>query len=75
MNLSVKVYTRFQKISIHKKKSFLFFVKHNVRQVKFVDRTFNANKKHFIPILSYLAAQKCRTNFHFEIINLSSLVD
>lgn len=44
-----------------------FFVKHNVRQVKFVDRTFNANKKHFIPILSYLATQKCRTNFHFEI--------
>lgn len=43
-----------------------FFVGHNVKQVKFVDRTFNANKKHFIPILKFLAEQKCRTNFHFE---------
>lgn len=44
-----------------------FFVDYNVRQVKFVDRTFNANKKHYLPILKFLASQKCRTNFHFEI--------
>lgn len=44
-----------------------FFVRHNVRQVKFVDRTFNADKKHFIPILQFIQKQKCRTNFHFEI--------
>ena len=46
-----------------------FFVRHDVRQVKFVDRTFNANKKHFVPILQYLLAlpPECRTNFHFEI--------
>jgi len=44
-----------------------FFIKHNVRQVKFVDRTFNARKEHYLPILRFLAKQDCRTNFHFEI--------
>lgn len=45
------------------------FVAADVRQVKFVDRTFNANKKHFLPILRYIDAlpRSCRTNFHFEI--------
>lgn len=45
-----------------------FFVRHDVRQVKFVDRTFNAKKSHFLPILQYLLAlpASCRTNFHFE---------
>lgn len=46
-----------------------FFVEHDVRQVKFVDRTFNAKKSHFLPILKYLLAlpPSCRTNFHFEV--------
>ncbi len=44
-----------------------FFVDHDVRQVKFVDRTFNARKEHYFPILKFLARQTCRTNFHFEI--------
>ncbi|HWR41582.1 B12-binding domain-containing radical SAM protein [Sporomusa sp.] len=44
-----------------------FFVEHDVKQVKFVDRTFNARKDHYFPILKFLAAQNCRTNFHFEI--------
>ncbi len=44
-----------------------FFIRHNVRQVKFVDRTFNAKKEHYLPILRFLATQDCRTNFHFEI--------
>ena len=44
-----------------------FFVRHDVRQVKFVDRTFNASKEHFMPILRFLAEQDCRTNFHFEV--------
>ncbi|WP_196592507.1 B12-binding domain-containing radical SAM protein [Pectinatus sottacetonis] len=47
-------------------KELSFFVRHNVKQVKFVDRTFNASKKHFLPILEFLAKQNCRTNFHFE---------
>lgn len=46
-----------------------FFVAHDVRQVKFVDRTFNAKKSHFLPILQYLLklSADCRTNFHFEV--------
>lgn len=43
------------------------FVQANVRQVKFVDRTFNAKREHYRPILEYLAKVECRTNFHFEI--------
>lgn len=45
-----------------------YFIKHDVRQVKFVDRTFNADKKHYLPILEFIAKQDCRTNFHFEIV-------
>ena len=44
------------------------FIAADVRQVKFVDRTFNADKKHFLPILEFIAKQNCRTNFHFEIV-------
>ena len=46
-----------------------FFVRHDVRQVKFVDRTFNASKEHFLPIIQYIKElpASCRTNFHFEI--------
>jgi len=44
-----------------------FFIKHNVRQVKFVDRTFNARKAHYLPLLKFIAEQDCQTNFHFEI--------
>lgn len=44
-----------------------FFIGHNVRQVKFVDRTFNSRKEHYLPILQFLATAECNTNFHFEI--------
>ncbi|ORT99882.1 Fe-S oxidoreductase [Anaerovibrio sp. JC8] len=46
-----------------------FFVGHDVRQVKFVDRTFNAKKAHFLPIIQYIKAlpDSCRTNFHLEV--------
>ena len=44
-----------------------FFVAQDVRQVKFVDRTANADARHWLPILRFIAAQDCRTNFHFEI--------
>ena len=48
-------------------KDLQFFITHNVRQVKFVDRTFNARKEHYLPILRFLANSDCDTNFHFEI--------
>lgn len=44
-----------------------FFVQHDVRQVKFVDRTFNAKKEYYLPILKFIAGKNCKTNFHFEI--------
>lgn len=44
-----------------------YFIRHKVRQVKFVDRTFNAKREHYLPIMQFLAAQTCDTNFHFEI--------
>jgi radical SAM superfamily enzyme YgiQ (UPF0313 family) len=44
-----------------------FFIEHGVKQVKFVDRTFNARKEHYLPIIRFLAGQRCDTNFHFEI--------
>lgn len=43
------------------------FIDKDVRQVKFVDRTFNTRKAHCLPIIRFLAKQNCRTNFHFEI--------
>ncbi|WP_317368760.1 B12-binding domain-containing radical SAM protein [uncultured Tyzzerella sp.] len=45
-----------------------FFLKHNVKQVKFVDRTFNCNKKFALLIWNYLIENDNGiTNFHFEI--------
>ena len=45
-----------------------FFLKKRVRQVKFVDRTFNAKAAHCNTILDYLLKNDNGiTNFHFEI--------
>lgn len=45
-----------------------FFLENKVKQVKFVDRTFNCNKKFAIMIWEYLIENdNLVTNFHFEI--------
>ncbi len=45
-----------------------FFLKNNVKQVKFIDRTFNCNKKFALLIWNYLIDNDNGiTNFHFEI--------
>lgn len=45
-----------------------WFIAHRVKQVKFVDRTFNCRREHCLPIWRFLARQAdCVTNFHFEI--------
>lgn len=45
-----------------------FFFAQKVPQVKFIDRTFNCNKQHALPILRYLLKHDNGiTNFHFEI--------
>lgn len=45
-----------------------FFLSQKVRQVKFVDRTFNCNKRYAMSIWQYLQQHDNGvTNFHFEI--------
>lgn len=45
-----------------------YFLEHHVKQVKFVDRTFNARSAYAMAIWSYLIAHdNGYTNFHFEI--------
>ena len=43
------------------------FIDNGVKQVKFVDRTYNLDKNHYFPIMKWLAEQNTKTNFHFEI--------
>lgn len=44
------------------------FLDNKVRQVKFVDRTFNCNRAHTMAVWEYLAAHDNGvTNFHFEL--------
>lgn len=45
-----------------------FFLRHRVRQVKFVDRTFNVLPAHYQGIWKFLAEHPGQTNFHFEIV-------
>ena len=45
-----------------------YFLDHGVKQIKFVDRTFNANKKMAMAIWAYIIEHDNGfTNFHFEI--------
>ncbi len=45
-----------------------FFLSHKVKQVKFIDRTFNCNAKRALEIWDYLRRNDNGvTNFHFEI--------
>ncbi len=49
------------------KKELDFFINNKVNLVKFVDRTFNCNKKFAMAIWSYLIEKAPDTRFHFEI--------
>ncbi|MBQ8823341.1 MAG: B12-binding domain-containing radical SAM protein [Lachnospiraceae bacterium] len=50
------------------KRELQFFLDNKVRQVKFVDRTFNCNHDHAIAIWKYiLEHDNGVTNFHFEV--------
>ncbi len=64
---SINKAVRFRKLETVKKE-LLFFLEHKVKQVKFVDRTFNCNHAHAKAIWDYLAEHDNGiTNFHFEI--------
>lgn len=49
------------------KKDIDFFVNHNVPLVKFVDRTFNANKTRAYQIFEYIIDNPGNTKFHMEL--------
>jgi len=50
------------------KKELQFFLENRVKQVKFVDRTFNCNHEHTMEIWQYiLENDNGVTNFHFEV--------
>lgn len=50
------------------KKELDLFLFHKVKQVKFIDRTFNCNKEHALAIWNYIKDKDNGiTNFHFEI--------
>ena len=50
------------------KEDILTFINHNVRLVKFIDRTFNAKKDHAYEILRFIKENDNGiTSFHFEI--------
>ncbi len=64
---SIEKGVRFRDIELVKKE-LDFFLKQKVKQVKFVDRTFNCNKKHTMEIWEHLIENDNNvTNFHFEI--------
>ena len=49
------------------KEDLLFFINNNVKQVKFVDRTFNYDKKRTLEVFKFLMEKRKNTSFHFEI--------
>ena len=49
------------------KKELDFFIDNNVELVKFVDRTFNADKRRALEIWKYASERAVNTRFHFEI--------
>lgn len=64
---SVDKSVRFRSLDLVEKE-LLFFIKHKVPQVKFVDRTFNCSHKHAMGIFQIIKNyDNGITNFHFEI--------
>lgn len=44
-----------------------WFIDHNVKQIKFVDRTFNCAAHHHLPIMEWIVKADTTTNFHLEM--------
>lgn len=64
---SIDKTVRFRDIEVVKRE-LAFFLEKKVKQVKFVDRTFNCNHDHAMAVWQYLYEHdNCVTNFHFEI--------
>ena len=64
---SVESSVRFRDMDVIKRE-LQFFLDHNVKQVKFVDRTFNCRRDHAMDVWQYIYDHDNGvTNFHFEI--------
>ena len=64
---SIEKKVRFRSLSLVRKE-LDFFLENRVPQVKFIDRTFNCNRKHALAIWEYLTEHDNGvTNFHFEV--------
>lgn len=64
---SIDKKVRFRELSVVERE-LQFFLDHKVKQVKFVDRTFNCNHEHCTRIWRYISEHDNGvTNFHFEI--------
>ena len=64
---SIEKGLRFRSLALVKKE-LQFFLDNQVKQVKFVDRTFNCNHEHAMGVWKYLKEHDNGiTNFHFEI--------
>ena len=64
---SIDKTVRFRNLDIVKKE-LQFFLDNRVKQVKFVDRTFNCNHEHAMGIWQYIKEHdNGMTNFHFEV--------
>ena len=48
-------------------KELQWFIDHKVKQVKFVDRTFNCAPKHHRPLMEFMRDADTETNFHLEM--------
>jgi len=58
---------RFLDIERVKEEIFELVINKKVKQIKFVDRTFNHNKDYAYKVVKFLKKLDCETNFHFEI--------
>lgn len=48
-------------------KELQWFMDHGVKQIKFVDRTFNCAPHHHRPLMEFIRDAKTNTNFHLEM--------
>lgn len=48
-------------------KELRWFMDHKVKQIKFVDRTFNCAPKHHRPLMEFIRDAQTDTNFHLEM--------
>jgi radical SAM superfamily enzyme YgiQ (UPF0313 family) len=49
------------------KQDLTYLINNQVKEIKFVDRTFNCNEERAIEIMKFLASNPGQTRFHFEI--------